>query len=176
MTTNNKIALITLLAIIASIYIRYLYHKPRLVNGDVAIEIKGVNHQGDSVRLTDLTGKYILLEFWGSWCAPCRKNNPVIVDLYQDYKEKKFRDADGFSVFYFALDDDEQSWRNAIIKDNLTWPYHMMGSGKFDNEIAGLYGIRSVPSSFLLGPDLTIIGVNPDERDIRKILDNRRID
>ena len=106
---------------------------------------------GKPVSLASLKGKYVLVEFWASWCAPCRAGNPNLVKQYQLYKDK------GFEIVSVSLDSDKAKWLDAIAKDGLPW-IHVSDLKGWNNEVGRLYGVRAVPQSFLLDRDGKIIG------------------
>ena len=108
------------------------------------IEIQGLNQDGDSIRFTDIKSKYILVEFWASWCPPCRQFNPHLVKFYKLYKPR------GLEVLSISLDYDNEKWKNAINKDGLIWPYHISDLGGWESKWAVKYGIESIPSNFLV--------------------------
>ncbi len=174
MRRNKAIPVIVLLvAVVAVIAGRYLYNKPRLVNGDMAIEIAGQGPDGRVHRLSDLRGYYVLLEFWGSWCGPCRKENPRWVALYRSLQDKRFSDGKGFRIFSYGIERDPQSWQRAIRADSLFWETHVSGLEEFADSAAVAYGVRSIPTNFLVDPAGRIIGVNMSDTEVRKLLDNR---
>lgn len=109
---------------------------------------------GESVSLNELIGNgYLLIDFWASWCPPCRKENPNVVALYDKYK------SEGFSILGVSLDDNKNRWEEAIQKDKLDWTQVSDLKG-WDCAPAKLYGVRSIPSNFLLDKDGVIVGVN----------------
>ncbi len=121
-----------------------------LAVGSPAPEIRLPNPKGDSVSLSSLQGKYVLLDFWAAWCGPCRRENPNVVRLYNKYNEK------GFEVFSVSLDRRKQDWINAIAKDGLNWT-HVSDLAYFKSIAAQTYNIQSIPSTFLLDKEGKIL-------------------
>ncbi|MDX2002197.1 MAG: TlpA disulfide reductase family protein [Chitinophagales bacterium] len=115
-------------------------------------EVKGP--KGETYKLSQLKGQVVLLDFWASWCRPCRMENPNVVTAYNTYKDK------GFTVFSVSLDDNMQAWVQAIGQDNLAWPYHGSELKKWDSAIGRMYNVSSIPTNFLIDKDGKIIGKN----------------
>ncbi|WP_156810324.1 TlpA disulfide reductase family protein [Nitritalea halalkaliphila] len=121
-----------------------------LAVGQPAPEISLPNPDGDIVNLSDLRGKYVLIDFWAGWCRPCREENPNIVRLYQQYNEK------GFEVFGVSLDRTREQWIKAIEDDGLTWT-QVSDLAYFNSEAASTYQITAIPATYLVDPDGKII-------------------
>lgn len=138
--------------------------------GDKAPDIIQQSINGQSLSLSSLEGYIVLVDFWASWCGPCRKENPNLVEAYQQYKEASFADAKGFIILSVSLDMREAAWKKAIEDDNLEWPYHVSDLKGWRNEAAQLYGVRSIPASYLLDADGTIIAINLRGEELHKKL------
>ena len=139
--------------------------------GDEAPEIAMNNPKGKEMKLSDLRGSYVLIDFWASWCGPCRRENPNVVRAYQKYKKAKFKDGDGFDVFSVSLDSDIPRWEAAIDKDGLNWKHHVSDLKKWDNEAAAMYGVSSIPMSFLVDPNGIIVAKNLRGIELHRQLD-----
>lgn len=131
--------------------------------GKVAPEFSLPDTAGVSVSLSDFRGKYVLLDFWASWCPPCRRENPNVVKAFNEYKDKDF------TIIGISLDKDRSKWMKAIADDNLTWT-HLSDLKYWDSEIPALYGVRGIPANVLLGPDGVILAKNITGEDLHKTL------
>lgn len=129
--------------------------------GSKAPEIELTGPDGKVVKLSALKGKLVLIDFWASWCGPCRKENPNVVEAYAKYKKSKFVSGKGFEVFSVSLDRNTEQWKAAIAKDQLTWKYHGLDQ---KGEAAALYGVQSIPSAFLIDGKGTIIAAGNELR------------
>lgn len=108
---------------------------------------------GKPIKLADFKGKYVMLDFWASWCMPCRQENPNVVKAYNAYKDKNF------TILGISLDKDAEAWKKAIAADNLTWA-HASDLKDFESPTALLYGIDAIPSSFIVDPNGKIVAKN----------------
>ncbi|MBY0479239.1 MAG: AhpC/TSA family protein [Chitinophagaceae bacterium] len=121
--------------------------------GTEAIDFAQADTSGRMVTLQSFRGKYVLVDFWASWCGPCRMENPNLVSAFNKYKDKNF------TVLGVSLDRDKNAWLQAIAKDGLQWT-HVSDLKFWGNEAARLYKISAIPQNFLVGPDGVIVGRN----------------
>ncbi|MEO0732097.1 MAG: TlpA disulfide reductase family protein [Bacteroidota bacterium] len=142
--------------------------------GQPAPDIAATSPDGKTYSLSDLKGQVVLLDFWASWCRPCRRENPNVVKVYNKYKDEGFtiysvsldgmdpRRSAGLSAEQLAQANQGQKkrWTDAIAQDNLTWPYHVSELKKWDSAAGRTYGVRGIPKTFLIDREGKIAAVN----------------
>ncbi len=127
-------------------------HAPEI--GEPAPNIELPSPSGDPIKLSSLRGQIVLIDFWASWCGPCRRENPNVVRLYNKYKDK------GFTVYSVSLDHNKESWEKAIERDQLTWPNHVSDLKRWQSAPAQMYQVKGIPTTFLLDQNGKVIGKN----------------
>lgn len=126
----------------------------------IAPEIVYVAEDGTELKLSDLRGKMVLVDFWASWCKPCRRETPYLIEAYKNYKNARFDNGRGFEIFSVSLDANKESWEKAIVADNMTWNYHVSDLKGWYSDYAKLYGVKSIPASFLIDGNGVVIATN----------------
>ncbi len=132
--------------------------------GKKAPEIELTDVNGSVVKLSSLKGKVVLIDFWASWCRPCRAENPNVVKAYNMFKDK------GFTVYSVSLDSNAASWKNAIQADDLVWPYHVSSLKQWNCPVAKEYRVRGIPYSVLIDKDGKIIALSLRGEELHKKL------
>ena len=155
--------------------IRYFYFRPILGYGEACPEFKCQNIQGKELSLSSFKGKYVVLDFWGGWCDPCRAENPILRMFYEQYKDAKFNSAEGIDFLSVALERNRDQAIAAIEKDGLIWPNQVIQEDRMNSDMAVKFGVKEIPSKFLISPEGKILLVNPDFKELDDYLAKNRL-
>ncbi len=167
-----KIVAITVLALLALSVQGNAQKKVKtgLEVGDKAPELMFLSPDGELIELSSLKGSMVLIDFWASWCGPCRRENPAVVDAYQSFKDEKFDNGKGFTIYSVSLDKVKDRWVKAIEDDQLIWPNHVSDLKGWQSAAALRYGIRQIPDNFLIDGDGVIVAKRLRGGDLKEVL------
>ena len=133
--------------------------------GDLAYDINLTSPKGDTISLSSMQGKVVLIDFWASWCGPCRLSNRQLVKLYSKYKDK------GFEIYGVSLDENKKDWMRAIKQDKIAWTQVIDNRG-WEAQTAIDWNLYQIPTSYLVNKDGIIVGVDLEKNDLEKALKN----
>jgi len=167
----NVLIVVVLLALLG-----YKFLWPTAVTvGESAPAIERTLVNGNAFKLADFKGDYVLVDFWGSWCPPCRKANKELVPFYQKWEGKKFKDGGQLQILSVAIEKQKARALKAIERDNLYWDHHIIEESRFllQNPLALAYKVSDVPALFLINKEGHIMGKNLSFEEIDKLLMQR---
>ena len=137
--------------------------KAQLKIGAAVPEITLPNVKDSMVTLSSFKGKVVLIDFWASWCGPCRQANPFVVKLYKKYKDR------GFEVFGVSIDSKKEAWIKAIKQDKIKFT-QVIDNGGWNSKVAETYGISQIPTNFLLDKNGNLFAVDAEGKELDKLI------
>lgn len=173
----TKKILLPLLLLVAGLFLyNFLLKPPSFENGAGAPELKGTLVDGSEFDLNDLKGSYVLIDFWGSWCPPCRKEIPDLKALYHKHHGKNYKDAADFEVVSIALEKSDKYTLKIIESEGLVWPQHIIDINPVVmlSSYAQTYEVKDLPTKFLINPEGQFMGTNLPWEEMDRILSERQ--
>ena len=171
----KRILIALFIVVLAYLVYDFFLKAPSFTNGAEAPNFDAQLIDGSSFALSDLRGDYVLLDFWGSWCAPCRKEIPQLKTLYAQYHDRKYKDAENFHIVSVALEKSDAYTRQIIKNEGLNWDHHIIDVSRVVmlSRIAQLYDVKELPTKFLINPKGQIMGTNLSWEETSRLLDQR---
>jgi thiol-disulfide isomerase/thioredoxin len=138
--------------------------------GDKAPDLAYPDPDGKIISLESLKGKMVLIDFWASWCPPCRRDNPKVVEAFEHFQDKKFRTGYGFTIYSVSCDQNHEAWVEAIRKDHLVWKNHVSDLKGWEAEATYIYRISAIPSNVLIDSNGIILAKNIEAEQLQAVL------
>ncbi len=139
--------------------------------GDSMSNISMESPEGTTIQLDDLKGHVVLVDFWASWCKPCRMENKNLVKTYDHFKSAQFKNGGSFKIYSISLDKNKTAWTNAIKTDQLVWNTHVSDLKGWYSQVVREFGINAIPQNILIDQDGTIIAKNLRGQALDKVLE-----
>lgn len=158
-----------LIVVLIGLMAWYWYGRSELIHGDEMpdVTLKGNGYELD---LLDLKGNYLYIYFWGSWCGPCRQNNPRLVEFYHRAKNSDYEWAGDFEVVSIALETGGEAWKRISEQAGFAWPYQFVEPRLGNHPAYFGFGVNSIPSSFLIDREGKVVSVNPTYANIPTLI------
>ena len=173
-TIKKSYFIFAIIGLVALIVLgKYFFGQKKYVTGEVAPDFELVLENKEVLNLSNMKGKYFLLDFWGSWCVPCRADNLKLVKVYDEFHGRKFEKATDFEIISVSIEKDISKWKKAIQEDQMNWKYHYSDLNMMDSDIAKTYRVQQVPTKYLINEKGIIVGVDQTVEEIAAFLEKR---
>jgi thiol-disulfide isomerase/thioredoxin len=156
---NLRIIILSFILTFSAFILKAQGPTPNITDDRLDFTVAGI--KGDSIKLSSLKGKVLILDFWASWCKPCRYSNKDLTKLYSKYKAK------GLEILSVSLDDEMKEWKKAVAKDKIKW-LQGVDPAAFDGMSAIKWQVDAIPSTFLVNKDGDVVLINPEKDDLEK--------
>lgn len=164
---KKYINLILIVVAVITLIVSFFFNSRNTPTFEVPLEIGSQlspinlpNKVGENFSTEVFDGKLVLIDFWASWCRPCRMENPHLVNTYEAFKNEKFKNGNGFEIYSISLDQDRETWLATLDKDKLNWVGHVCDFNGWDSPIVVKYQVKSIPANILIDGNHKIIATN----------------
>ncbi|MFV0506701.1 MAG: TlpA family protein disulfide reductase [Bacteroidales bacterium] len=141
--------------------------------GDKAPEIREISLAGSTISLSDYRGNFVLIDFWASWCGPCKQERPYIVSVYNEFKDAHFNGGGSLKILSISLDKNQEAWAKGVNSMDMTWPGQISDLQGWTSKWASVYGVRSIPYNFVVDQNGIIVAKNLKGDMLYDFLENR---
>ncbi|MEP7322612.1 MAG: TlpA disulfide reductase family protein [Saprospiraceae bacterium] len=155
--------------------VKYFYLKPEIKVAQDCPPIETNLADGKPFKLDQLKGKYVLLDFWGSWCGPCRKEAPLLRKFYHQWNQTSFQTGQGLEVLSIAIESNRNAWAGAVAQDEMTWPYHILELDQFNSPLVKSFGVKEIPTKILIDPAHHIVAINQSFEEMNELLTRKKL-
>jgi thiol-disulfide isomerase/thioredoxin len=155
--------------------VKYFYLKPDIKVAQDCPSIHAVLADGQPFDLSQLKGRYVLIDFWASWCGPCRKESPLLKKFYQQWKQADFQNGQGLEILSIAVESNREDWQNAINQDQPDWPLHILELDQFHSPLVKKFGVKQIPTKILIDPLQHIVAVDQSFEEMNELLARKKL-
>ncbi|MCG9912004.1 MAG: TlpA family protein disulfide reductase [Flavobacteriales bacterium] len=161
----NRLLLVLILLVVTGSFIYNHFNQKNATKigvgiGDMAPEIELPDTAGNVIRLSQLRGNYVLIDFWAAWCKPCRRENPNLMRTFEQFSTKKLKGGSTFQILSVSADENEQLWKKAIEQDRLKGLYHVSDLKGWDSPVYQKYQVKSIPNNVLIDPEGKVLAIH----------------
>lgn len=149
---------------------KYFYLKPNIKVAQDCPPIEATLANGSPFNLNQLKGKYVLIDFWGSWCGPCRDEGPLLKKFYNQWNHSSFRNGQGLELVSIAIESNRSAWESAVSQDQMSWPFHILELDQFNSPLVKQFGVKQIPTKILIDPYQHIVAINQSFEEMNALL------
>jgi thiol-disulfide isomerase/thioredoxin len=162
--------------IVSLVYlVKYFYLKPEIKVAQDCPPIETNLADGKPFKLEQLKGKYVLLDFWGSWCGPCRKEAPLLRKFYLLWNQTNFQNGQGLEILSIGIESNRAAWKEALDQDQMSWPYHILDLDQFNSPLVKSFGVKQIPTKILIDPGQHIVAINQSFEEMSELLARKKL-
>ena len=155
--------------------VKYFYLRPDIKVAQDCPPIETNLANGNPFNLNQLKGKYVLIDFWGSWCAPCRDEGPLLKKFYHQWANSNFQNGQGLALVSIAVESNRSAWESAVSQDQMDWPFHILELDQFNSPLVKQFGVKQIPTKILIDPSQHIVAINQSFEQMNELLTRKML-